>query len=1188
MLIYGTHEGVAYGIRTAGIFKRVWPAIAICFGLLLVTHRGAVAQTSYGSIAGTVNDSSGSVVPQANVTMTNLGTAERRAMETNKDGLYQFLNLVPGQYRIDVEKRGFKHFDRGPITVEVQNVVHINVGMEVGEVSQTVEVTSQTPLLQPETSSLGQVVESRKVNELPLNGRNPLALVALVPGVVPQGIVGGGSQQNAAGQNPFAAGNFQIGGGAANQSAAFLDGAPLNNAYYNILAITPTQDSIQEFKVQTNDLPAEYGRFAGGVINLATKSGTNTFHGTLYEFLRNKVLNANTFFNNAAGVKTPAFTQNQFGGSLAGPVTIPHLYNGRDKLFFFVNLEKYTQRLGISSVFTVPTVVETQGNFSGLRSANGALVPIYDPLTTVADPNNAGHYIRMPFGGNIIPTSRINPTAAYLANFRYWAAPNAAGNPVTNINNWVGNASAGTDSDQLTTRVDANISGKQEFFARYTLWLTDLHAVDPFGTHVYPIQYAPQKWHNQQAVINDTYSFSPTTIMDLRFAFMRQNVDQQPQGVGYDLTQLGWPAFMNQEVTFRVIPVITSISGLTPFFPESGTVILAKVPDYTITPSLSMIRGKHSIKLGGDFRIGQLNFVQDGGASGTFTFDQNFTTLDPLHPSGGFSFASFMLGYPAGGSAPQASPVASQKFYRALYFQDDIHANKTLTLNLGLRWELDGPFSERYNRLSDFNPHVPSPLAQPTGLPIMGALELVDSSARSSRTNFNPNYKNFAPRIGLAYQAMSHTVIRAGYGIFYLPGFQTGATGPDADAVNTYTTPMVTTTNGGLTPFNTLSNPFPSGVEPPPGRSSNYQSLLYGLGLSTVFPNDPSGYAQQWNFDIQQQLPGNVLVDAAYAGSRGVHLYFGTAVLDQLPLQDMALGSQLLASVPNPFYGLISNGTLAQPTVTYNQLLRPFPQYSAVNLIGRNGGDSEYQSLQLKLEKRMGSGGSLLLAYTASKLISDVDSSTAWLENGSALPQNWYNLSAERSLSEFDTPQRLVVSYVVDLPFGAGKKWLGGTKGLAGTLISGWGLDGVWTAQRGFPLYISASSNTSNSFGGTLRPNENGQDPALSGSAVSRLNKWFNTADFSQPAPFTFGNSPRTLPNVRAEGVDNFDFALFKSTLFGPEGKMGLQFRAEVFNLANRVQFGYPGMSFGTAQFGVVSSQVNQPRLIQLALRLSF
>ena len=1165
--------------------------VVFCILFLLLFACALSAQTFYGSIVGTVTDATGASIPGAAVTVTNLGTTETHKMETNAEGLYQFVNLVPGRYRIEAEKAGFKRFSREPITVEVQSTVRIDVnGLETGTLNQTVEVTGETPLLQPETSSLGQVVESRKVNELPLNGRNPLALVGLVPGVVPQGTTGGGSLQNPAGQNPFASGNFQIGGGAAGQSAAFLDGAPLNNAYFNILAIVPTQDAIQEFKVQTNTLPADFGRFAGGVINLSTKSGSNEFHGTLYEFLRNKVLNSNTFFNNAAGVKTPAFTQNQFGGAIGGPVRIPHVYNGRDKLFFFANLERYSQRTGLSSTFTVPTPAETVGDFSGLRGANGSLIPIYDATTTRTDPTKgAGFNLRDPFPNNIIPQSRIDPTARYLANYHLWAPPNTAGNPITNINNWEGNASAGSQFSQLTTRMDANISNKQTFFARYTIWYTDLLPVDPFGTHTYPIQYAPQKWHNQQIVLNDTYSFSPTTIANFRFAFLRQFVNQQPQSLGYDLTQLGWPAFLNQQVTFRVIPVITGMPGLTTFFGETGTRISAKVPDYTFTPSLTKLWGKHTLKIGGDFRIGQYNFIQDSTASGGFTFDTGFTTLDPVHPSGGFSFASFMLGYTAGGSITTLASIASQKIYRAVYVQDDIHLTRKLTVNLGLRWELDGPFSERFNRLSVFQPNVPSPLAKATGLNVMGNLGLVDSPAHSSRNNFNPDYKQFGPRAGIAYQVMKNTVIRAGYGVYYLPALQTGAIGPDGDPLNTFSNPMITTTNGGLTPFNVLSNPFPNGLTQPVGRNPNYQNLLYGLGIATELPNNPPPYVQQWNFNIQQQLPGNFLVDAAYAGSRGVHLYYGTIALDQLAPQYMALGSQLLQSVPNPFYGLIPNGTLAQPTVTYNQLLRPYPQFGSVNFTGDDAGDSIYHSFQLKLEKRFGAGGSLLVAYTNSKLISNVDSQTSWLEVGQALPQNYYNLKGERSLTVFDAPQRLVTSYVLDLPFGQGKKFLSGAKGAAGKLISGWGLDGVLTMQRGFPLFITASQNLSNAFAGTARPNVNGQDPNMdSGSAVSRLSRWFNTSVFSQPAAFTFGNAPRTLPNVRSEGIDNVDFALFKDTRFGPEDKLKLQFRAEVFNLANRVQFGYPGMSFGTAQFGIVSTQLNQPRLIQLALRLAF
>jgi hypothetical protein len=444
------------------------------------------------------------------------------------------------------------------------------------------------------------------------------------------------------------------------------------------------------------------------------------------------------------------------------------------------------------------------------------------------------------------------------------------------------------------------------------------------------------------------------------------------------------------------------------------------------------------------------------------------------------------------------------------------------------------------------------------------------------------------PRIGLAFKVAQNTVLRAGYGVFWLPNNSVLGASPNSDAINSYGTPYVASNDGGLTPFRQLSNPFPNGITQPPQRDPSFQDRLLGLGVGTMFPSNAYSYAQQWNFNVQQQLWGNILVDLAYAGSRGVHLPVGTVLANQLDPKYMAMGPDLIKTVKNPFYGLIQNGNLANSTITQSQLLRPYPQYSAVNLLGSGVGDSIYHSLQVKLEKRFGAGGSLLASYTAAKLISTIDSLTNWLEVGGSQFQNHYNIRGERSLSAWDAPQRLVVSYVLDLPVGRGKRFLGNTTGVAGKLVSGWGIDGVMTTQRGFPLFITASQNLANAFAGSSRPNNNGKSPALSGAPESRLKKWFDPSVFSQPAPFTFGNAGRTMPDVRADGIGNLDFALFKKTTFGPENKLGLQFRAEVFNLLNHPQFGYPGMAFGTPQFGVVSSQANDPRLIQLALRFAF
>jgi TonB dependent receptor-like, beta-barrel len=740
--------------------------------------------------------------------------------------------------------------------------------------------------------------------------------------------------------------------------------------------------------------------------------------------------------------------------------------------------------------------------------------------------------------------------------------------------------------------MDANISSKQTFYGRYTYYHQKLLGYDPFGTGGYTTgNYGvPQYWKNQQAVLNDTYVFSPTTLLNVNFSWLRQFVDQEPKSSGFDLTQLGWPNSLVSQIHSPTLPTI-SVTGLTSFAGETGTIIHIAGSDFDLAASLTKIVGRHSIKFGGEYRPQLLNYLQQNSGGGTFSYSPSFTSSDPLHPVGGVAFASFMLGYGSGGLSI-ANAVAQKETYKALYIQDDYRMTSKLTWNVGLRYSLDPSFTERFNRESIFLPNATSPLAQPTGLPLKGVLGVVASPEHPSRNNFNLNKLEFAPRIGLAYRLAKNTVIRTGYGIFWLPARGTLDSIAAFDSINAYSNPFVGTVDGGLTPYNTLGNPFPTGLLQPPGRGPALAQTFYGSGFVTSLPGSPHPYAQQWNFNIQQELPHNWLVDIAYAGAKGTHLPIGglQAPLDALNPTYLSLGSQLLNKVANPFYGLITTGSLATPTTTEGQLLRPYPQYTAVNIGNFGGGDSHYNSMQLKIEKRFRGGGNLLIVDTISKLISNTDSANAWLEavGGYGLPQNWYNLSAEQSLAAFDVAQRFVASYVLDLPVGKGKKWLSNPGTVMNKLVSGWGVDGIVTLQSGFPLRLSTAQNLTNSFGGSSRPNSNGQNASLSGSAESRLNKWFNTADFSQPAAFTFGNASRTEPNLRADGIGNWDAALFKKTQFGPDGKLGLEYRVEVFNFMNHPQFSYPGMVFGTAQFGVVSGQANDPRLIQMALRFTF
>lgn len=1159
--------------------KRLTPCVV--WLLLAIPSFG---QTFYGSVVGLVTDPGGSSVPDAGVTLTNIGTSERRSMQTDETGNYQFVNLVPGQYRLEVEKTGFRRFSREPLTVEVQSAVRIDVPMQVGDISQTVEVTGQTPLLQTENASLGQVVEARKVLEMPLNGRNIFGLVALVPGVVP----GGQSGTTPTGANPFAWGNFQIGGGQSNQSATYVDGAPVNAVYSNLTSLVPTQDAIQEFRVQTNNLGPEFGHLAGGAISMYTKSGSNSFHGSAYEYLRNRSLNSNTFFNNRAGVERPAFTQNQYGANLGGPVV-------KDKTFFFFGWEGFRLRQGASYVYTVPTEAMRAGDFSNLRNASGAVVPIYDPLTTCGRFGNApcardasGNeiYTRQQFPGNIIPQNRVDPAARVLGNF--WGLPNTPGTQFTNVNNYTANASVGGNNDQYNARVDHTFSERNRMFARYTYWTNLNLPIDPYKTRTC-VDRCTETFNTNNAVIADTFSISPTLIADIRLSYTRFSYDRTSLTSGYDLTQLGWPASLNDQVVFRVVPQ-AQVTGYDGVFSTSGTgsTIIARNDVYSLAPTLTKILGSHTLKFGAEIRRSTHNYYQQNNPSGNFTFNALMTSVNPLAAAGtGNGYASFLLGYGNGGGVNQNALVAGQILYRGYYAGDQWQVTPRLTINYGVRFERMGPWSERYDRLSILQPDVINEVPGPGGAQLKGRLALVNTDANPSRNNQKMG-NLWSPRFGLAFRLNDKTVLRTGYGMFWLPNDVRWNMAPNNDAVNSFNNPFNGTTDGSITPLDTLRNPFPPGLLQTPGRSADFQQRFLGQGVNAAIFNDPYSYAQQWNFDIQRELPGGMALSVAYAGSKGTHLPGPDQQLDQLPPEFMSLGgSRLQEQVPNPFFGLVSIGTLAQPTVAYGHLLTPFPQYNGFQMKNPTNRNSSYHSAQVNLQKRFGRGGSIVGAYTWSKLISDTDTITGWLEpgGGAGNVQDHYNIRAERSLALYDTPHRAVISYIVDLPFGKGQPIGSNVTGITDKLVSGWGVNGITTFQSGNPLPISVAVNT-NGFGAGQRPNRTGQSASGEGSAQERINQWFNTAAFSLPGAFTFGNASRTMPDARGHGIANYDFTVFKNTTITESVR--LQFRTEIFNLFNRVQFGYPNTQQGNAQFGIISGQYNTPRLIQFALRLQF
>jgi hypothetical protein len=1223
--------------------------ICLCLAAMLLGSPLS-AQSTFGSISGSVTDASGSAVPDAQVTLTDIGTAAKQTYTTGSDGLYQFVNLNPGEYRVDFEKAGFKHTKRDSVVVQVQQAARIDAVMEVGAVNQTVEVTAETPLLTPTSTSLGQVIDERQTNEIPLNGRNVFNLITLAPAAIAQG--GAGSSQ--VGQNPFSWGNYQVGGSFGNESAEYIDGQPVNIGYINLPVLIPDQDAIAEFKVQYNNLGPEWGKFSGGIVNLSTKGGSNQYHGEAYEYLRNKVLNATPYFDTS----NPPYVQNQFGGTFGGPII-------KDHTFFFFAYDGYRQRASTVFTTTVPTVGERTGVFP-------ADVPIYDPLsvsaTCLANPTVAADCNRTQFAGNTIPV--INPAAQLELKFIPLPTNSAE------TNNFSKATPAGGNTNQYVARVDQNITANQHIFARYNFFnLLDL-PTDPFGTGLCADRCA-ETYQTNAAVINYSYTIRPDLILSISGSGTRFHYARTPTNSDFDLTQYGWPALYNSQIP------AAGRSPFTPCFsPEDPTVTCSQgqsfITDHdtqiNLSPNLTWIKGRHTWVFGGQLTETYDNYAQTNIASGAFAFNGSWTNSNAVSGgTGGISFADFLLGYGLNeqsvfnhnyGEAQIPALVAQKETYRGFYFGDTWRATSKLTINYGLRYDLPGNWSVRHDLSTYWDPsavnHTVTGCSQITsgleagqgvpGSPCPGEIFFVGTGINPGRTAVPLYKKEFMPRIGAAYSWDQKTVIRAGYGIFFIPNWVLFNMNPSNDPINTSSTLFVASTNGGISPNSSLTatncaftpgvaspqspsgtlncptnGPFGPSLSVPLTRSGNVSAFdAGGNPFEAPYRAYSPGYVQQFNVDIQRELPGGIFVDAAYAGSRGVHLSSSNNVsinnipdsfYQQAEQQSLAgLPVTITSKIPNPFQGITTVSALnptSNPTIFAGQLDRPYPEYSGMSLVGDGCCGSNYNSFQLTATKRFKDGGTFLAAYTNAKLLSNTDTLTTWLETGVGQPQDWNNLKADRSLSSQDVSQRLVLSYVYDLPFGHGQRYMSDVSGVMGKVVSGWGVDGVTTFQKGFPLPISYGASTPLSSAGFS------QNFALRPDVVPGCNKgtsvtptsaapgfaWFNVNCFAPPggtlaaSAWDFGDESRVDPTLRGAGINNWDFALFKTTNFGPENKLGLQFRTEFFNTFNRVQFGPPNTACcnnvglgatNNTSFGLVNSQLNNPRLIQFALKFLF
>ncbi|MFN0101922.1 MAG: carboxypeptidase regulatory-like domain-containing protein [Bryobacteraceae bacterium] len=1143
--------------------------------MLAVCSLGVTAQTTTGTVTGTVTDAAGALVGAAAVKLTNTGTGLALTAETAENGSYVFPLVQPGTYEIAVEKTGFQKFARS-FTLAVTQQARIDAQLAVGQVSDSVQVSAAAVVLETDTSNLGQVISNRQVVDLPLNGRNPFALAALTPGVTPLASFGAGVAGARGAAQSAGANNFLANGGMTGSNEILLDGIPITVCCQGQPALIPTIDTTEEFKVQTNTSPAEFGRTSGGILNIVTKSGTNRFHGTAYEFFRNEKLDAANFFVNRAGTnpipgrndrRTP-LRYNQYGFAAGGPVALPRVYNGKDKTFFFGNVETVQLRRSLFRTFSAPTMTMRTGNLSEAAS------DVFDPATTRPNPDLAGRYLRTPFPGKIIPAARLSAVAQNI--LKLYPAPQRPGI----VNNLDSVASSRDDDKQLSFRLDHNFSERNRLFGRYSRLWNDHYEPNYWNSVSSPAGFN-QFIKSHTLVLDQISTIRPTLVLNLRYGFARQRNFRDPYSLGTDLGGLGFSQLYTQQVQERFLPAI-GINGFNGN-DETGNQRFTRY-SHTLAAAVSVIRSSHNMKMGWDGRVFLDHNASLGNPGGNFSFGTTFTSgPDPVAgvPGGQapyLSFGSFLLGVPTGGLLTYSDATSQQGFYHALYFQDDWKVSRKLTLNLGLRWEMETGPTERYNRIATIDQNIASPLAQRTGLPLKGGL-VFRGVGDASRGRYKTDANNVGPRFGFAYSVTSKTVIRGGLGVFFSPGLVRLFNGGNPGF--TVTTPFVASIDG-VNPVGSLVNPFPNGLQPLTGASQG-ASTLVGTGVAALQYDTPLPYSTQWNFGVQREFPGSVSLSVSYAGNKGVKLPVNAGLNALNPVYFGAVGdlsrvAQLNALVDNPFFGVIASGPLAARQVQQNQLLRAYPHFTGfgVNFLG--AGNSTYHALQVSAQKRMSKGLLATLSYTFSKNLGDVNMLTTSFFDAGQNPgyQNEFNRAMDRSVLGSDFPHRLVISSVYDLPLGTGR------------LLGGWQVNGIFTYQSGQPLNFGVSGAPA--YAGGRASFVGTGDPRTSGSVTDRLGGvsggpgYLNAAAFRVPASFEFGNTPRLDSRNRGPVTKGLDFSLIKNIPLYET--MRLQVRAEAFNVTNTPVFGLPNTTVGNPGFGVIGGQANQPRNLQLALKM--
>lgn len=1101
----------------SGLFLNRLKQVATLLALIAVIILSAKAQTSQATIAGVVSDSQGAAISGATITATNDTTGVASKSVTNSVGAYSLPNLAIGEYTVIVERDGFSRSVTNKVLLSTGQVLGLNPVLKTGTVAQSVTVQDDHAQLETRSSEIGQIIESKSVADLPLGSRTSMNIVSLTGGAV-----------------FIDSANYSLAGGRTKSSMTWLDGGSGQNIRIGIATaeVSPPVDTIQELGIITNNYAAEFGGSAGGVIVQTTRSGGNQFHGTLYEFFRNDYTNAPGYFATTVnGVKqVPELRHNIYGGTVGGPI----LHN---RTFFFFGYEGTKLRTGSTVTLTVPTDRQRQGYFDQTLDAKGNVIPIYDPSTTKTV---GGVTTRTQFPGNRI--TNFDSVAQTLLDYFPVST-----NKLVSANNFVKNTVAITDSQFYLARVDHVLSDKDRIAGRYIFTnnstnnksVYPIPGADPFAASVTQDNIGYGQW---------IHTISPAVVNDLRFTYETRINHALTDGVGGNYATKLKLAGVSNNAFPNIAPAGYSALGST-----SQERRQYPINQYQLVDDISLVLGRHSIKLGAEVRRSMDHEINLSTASGSFTFGTTATGL-PGNTATGNGFASLLVGFPTAFSEAQTQPVTRTSWYLAGFAQDDFTLSRSLTLNLGLRWETDTPIKDENNRMNGFDAQAINPVS---GTP--GVVKFLGVNG-FRQTPFNADLNNFAPRLGFAWQPFksASTVVRGGFGYFFAHQFDAGQ--PASAALGFSVSAALSTPDNGVTAPFYLKDGLPSSVVLSGSLlNDSFGAVAVGATASTAVsyfdPRHRTGYSQQFNLGIQHQLPGSLILNISGLGNVAHKLAGSNQAIDQI--------------APNVL-----------SATHHSQSDRPFPQFNGVTLVAPSIGNSNYFAGTVQVEKRFSHGYNLNTTYTYAKFLNDNDGAGSTLSADTNVYSNYYNRAADYGPSSNDIRHQLVFSSVYELPFGPHRTYL--THGVASEILGSWTLGNVTRLYTGAPFTVVTTTNSTAAFSsGSQRANviANPELPAGQRSAT----KWFNTAAFAQPANYTFGNEGRN--SLRGPGYVNFDFSLIRNVHF-TELKL-LQIRGEFFNVFNRTNFQSPQSTSGSSGFGTITAS-NAARQIQIGARLVF